>query len=256
MGKPYLVEGRLNIKELISRTRCRICREKGQWAPPSSDTAPFCVGALAVGMRLRMALLVPMDSLDFFWRADNGVKVFNFARNKHVEFSSSDVQLVFCVMTLPLLRLFPLRTVGHIRTLDVGKGKFCSREVMQAADGSLRVGHPANIKSLDCVPLGKLRKEQSGDATETEKNAIRSVLGAVGYSARESQPNLSWPVSILQVVSTELKCRTSKKQTVWSDWLRHTQISHCLFVKFLQITSVLCLTQMPVLGVHELNEQA
>ena len=26
------VEGRLNIKELISRTRCRLCREKGQWA--------------------------------------------------------------------------------------------------------------------------------------------------------------------------------------------------------------------------------
>ena len=31
-GKPHRVEGRLNIKELISRTRCRICREKGQWA--------------------------------------------------------------------------------------------------------------------------------------------------------------------------------------------------------------------------------
>ena len=31
-GKPYRVEGRLNIKELISRTRCRICREKGHWA--------------------------------------------------------------------------------------------------------------------------------------------------------------------------------------------------------------------------------
>ena len=30
-GKPYRVEGRLNIKELISRTRCRICREKGLW---------------------------------------------------------------------------------------------------------------------------------------------------------------------------------------------------------------------------------
>ena len=30
--KPYQVEGRLNIKELISRTRCRICREKGHWA--------------------------------------------------------------------------------------------------------------------------------------------------------------------------------------------------------------------------------
>ena len=31
-GKPYRVEGRLNIKELISRTRYRICREKGHWA--------------------------------------------------------------------------------------------------------------------------------------------------------------------------------------------------------------------------------
>ena len=28
-GKPYRVEGRLNIKELISRTGCRLCREKG-----------------------------------------------------------------------------------------------------------------------------------------------------------------------------------------------------------------------------------
>ena len=28
-GKPDRVEGRLNIKELISRARCRICREKG-----------------------------------------------------------------------------------------------------------------------------------------------------------------------------------------------------------------------------------
>ena len=31
-GKPHRVEGRLNIKELISRTRCNICREKGHWA--------------------------------------------------------------------------------------------------------------------------------------------------------------------------------------------------------------------------------
>ena len=31
-GKPYRVEGRLNIEERISRTRCRICREKGHLA--------------------------------------------------------------------------------------------------------------------------------------------------------------------------------------------------------------------------------
>ena len=71
------------------------------------------------------------------------------------------------------------------------------------------------------------RKEQSGERPR-QKNDMRSVLGAVGHSARESQPNLSGPVSILKVVSTELRCQTSKKQFVWSDWLRHTQISHCL----------------------------
>ena len=81
---------------------------------------------------------------------------------------------------------------------EVGKGKFCSREVVQAADGSMRVGQPANIKSLDFVSLGKMRKEQSGDANETEKVTMRSVLGALGYLVCESRPDLSGPVSILQ----------------------------------------------------------
>ena len=36
-GKPYRVEGRLNIKDLILRTRCRICREKGHWARECPD---------------------------------------------------------------------------------------------------------------------------------------------------------------------------------------------------------------------------
>ena len=62
----------------------------------------------------------------------------------------------------------------------------------------MRVGQPVHIRSLDFVPLGKMRKEQSGDANETEKVAMRSVLGALGYLARESRPDLSGPVSILQ----------------------------------------------------------
>ena len=62
----------------------------------------------------------------------------------------------------------------------------------------MRVGQSAYFKSLDFVPLRKLRKEQSGDANESEKPAMRSVLGALGYLARESRPDLSGPVSILQ----------------------------------------------------------
>ena len=80
----------------------------------------------------------------------------------------------------------------------MGKEIFGGREVVQAADGSMRVGQPVFLKNLDFVFLGKTRKEQSGDANETEKAAMRSVLGSLGYLARESRPDLSGPVSILQ----------------------------------------------------------
>ena len=99
------------------------------------------------------------------------------------------------VWELAISKLKQRFTFGH---WEVGKGKFCSREVVQAADGSMRVGQPAHIKSLDFVPLGKLTKEQSGDANVSEKTAMRSVLGSLGYSARESRPDLSGTVSILQ----------------------------------------------------------
>ena len=57
---------------------------------------------------------------------------------------------------------------------------------------------PVFLKKLDFVSLGKTRKERSGDANEIEKVAMRSVLGALGYLARGSRPDLSGPVSILQ----------------------------------------------------------
>ena len=47
----------------------------------------------------------------------------------------------------------------------------------------MRVGQPACIKSMDFMPLGKLRKAQSGDANVSETTAMRSVLGALGYLA-------------------------------------------------------------------------
>ena len=89
----------------------------------------------------------------------------------------------------------------------------------------MRVGQPAYIKSLDFVPLGKLRKEHSGDANSSEKTAVRSVLGALGYLAREGRPD---PVVI--------------------------QISHCPYAKPLWIKSALCLMEMPVVETPVLNE--
>ena len=66
-------------------------------------------------------------------------------------------------------------TFGH---WQVGKRKFCSREVTQTADGSMRAGQLAYNKSLDFVPFGKLRKEQSGDANVSKKNCHEIGAGS------------------------------------------------------------------------------
>ena len=66
-------------------------------------------------------------------------------------------------------------TFGH---WEVGKRKFCSREVIQAADGSMRAGQPAYIKSLDFVPLGKLRTGTIRKCQRKQKNCHEIGAGS------------------------------------------------------------------------------
>ena len=79
---------------------------------------------------------------------------------------------------------------------------------------------------------------------------MRSVLGALGYSARKSRPDLSGPVSILQCRFNRVQgVRHTRNQQGGETGQRLTQISHCLFARFQWIRSVLCLTGMPAVGV-------
>ena len=125
---------------------------------------------------------------------------------------------------------------------EVGKEKFCCREVVQASDGSMRVGKPAFIKSLDFVPVGKLRKEQSGHANTSEETAMRSVLGALRYLACESRPDLSGPVSILQsrfnnaqvsdIQETNRAVRLVKAHTDLALLVCRVVVDQCCFVSY------------------------
>ena len=138
---------------------------------------------------------------------------------------------------------------------EVGKGRFCSREVVQAADGSMRVGQPANIKSLDFVPPGKLRQEQSGDAYLSDKNC--HVLGAGSswvFEPVKADPICQDLYQSCRVVSTRLRYLTYKRRIEWSGWPRLTQISLCPYAKFLWIRSALCLMEMPVVETPVLKE--
>ena len=57
-------------------------------------------------------------------------------------------------------------TFGH---WEVGKETFRSREVVRAADGSMRVRQPACIKSLDFVPSEKLGRNNREMQTRLKK---------------------------------------------------------------------------------------
>ena len=59
---------------------------------------------------------------------------------------------------------------------------------------------------------------------------MRSVLGALGYLARESRPDLSGPVSILQSRFNKAQV-SSWRQIEWSGWPRVAQISHCPYAQ-------------------------
>ena len=84
---------------------------------------------------------------------------------------------------------------------------------------------------------------------------MRSVLGALGYLARESRPDLSGPVSILQSRFNKAQVSDIQETNRVVRLPRLTQISHCLFAKFLWITSV-CVSYGDASGASTRAEQA
>ena len=87
-------------------------------------------------------------------------------------------------------------TFGH---WEVGKVKFCSRRSCK---------QQTDPCALDSLPIGRRKRN-------CKKTAMRSVLAALGYLARESRLDLSGPVQFCKVVSTGPRCQTHKKPTGW-----------------------------------------
>ena len=75
----------------------------------------------------------------------------------------------------PISKLKHRFTFGH---WEMGEGIFFNREVVQATDGSTRVGQPAYIKSLDFVPLGKTEKRTIGRCQRERKNCHEIGAGS------------------------------------------------------------------------------
>ena len=84
---------------------------------------------------------------------------------------------------------------------------------------------------------------------------MRSVLGALGYSARESRPDLSGPVSILQSRFNKAQVSDIPETTCVVRLAKaHTDLALSVCKKTSGSNLFLCLTETPVVGAHVLNK--
>ena len=75
---------------------------------------------------------------------------------------------------------------------------FCGKQVFQDKDGSIIVGQADAARAIDFVEiLPSRRKLLAARCTSEELTEIRRVVGAVGWLARQTRPDLLAATSIL-----------------------------------------------------------
>ena len=81
-----------------------------------------------------------------------------------------------------------------------GNGKFTGKEIVQNEDGSIRVHQGQYIReNVKEIELSRQRKRQRySKCTATEVTALRTLVGALAWVSKETRPDLSGRVALLQ----------------------------------------------------------
>ena len=80
-----------------------------------------------------------------------------------------------------------------------GDGRFVGKEIHCRPDGSLLVNQPLFAKKIQPVLLTKTRKQEKyAYCTDQEISQLRGLLGSLSWLAKETRPDLSGRVALLQ----------------------------------------------------------
>ena len=87
----------------------------------------------------------------------------------------------------------------HLGKFSQGNGRFVGKEIKCQKDGSIVVHQPLYTEKLEEMPFEKGRRSHRHDfCNEKEISALRGVLGGLSWLAKETRPDLSGRVAILQ----------------------------------------------------------
>ena len=85
-----------------------------------------------------------------------------------------------------------------VRKVEEGEFRFCGKEIKQLDDFSIVVTCKDSTETINPVKYSQNGRKMTANATEAEIGQMRSVVGSLGWIARQCRPGLSYMVSKLQ----------------------------------------------------------
>ena len=82
-----------------------------------------------------------------------------------------------------------------VRKVEEGKFRFCGKEVTQTDDFAVTVTCKDSAEQIEPIRFEKGKRRMTERATESEIGQMRSVVGSLGWVARQCRGDLSYEVS-------------------------------------------------------------
>ena len=84
-----------------------------------------------------------------------------------------------------------------IGRIESDKFRFCGREYVQSADGTIEINCRDNTRAIRPIDVHKSEKGTT-PVSNSQRTALRSVVGSLAWVARATRPDLAYRVKVLQ----------------------------------------------------------
>ena len=98
-----------------------------------------------------------------------------------------------------------------VKKVEQSKFRFCGKEIEQLNDYSIKVTCTDFAEQIDPIKFATKDSKMTDLATDSEIAQIRSVVGSLGWIARQGRPDLSYDVSRGQGVVTKATLKDLKE---------------------------------------------
>ena len=99
-----------------------------------------------------------------------------------------------------------------VKKVEETKFRFCGKDIEQLDDMSIRVTCEDAIEGVGVLKYDKNKRKPEDNAKEAEIGPMRSIIGSLGWIARQCHPEISYGVSKMQGAVSKANMKDLKKQ--------------------------------------------